>query len=271
MFDAVITFDDSKERKPSPKPFNLVLKKLVEDVLGKKRLPMIIMEKKPNINLRKSFNAKLAAIHGFAPYGYDHLYLIKDNNELDFVNLKIFLKKYNNAKKFIFGFTSSVYNVFFKNKKINGYKNYFKNSVIIHGGGWKKMEKEKISNLQFKKFLTKKFFINKVINYYGLIEQTGSIFFQCNNCNYFRNSIYSDIIIRDKNFNPINKHSKNQKGFIQLLSVLPSSYPGNSILTEDIGEINYRNNCKECGKFGGKRFLVHGRSKIAEVRGCSDA
>ena len=28
MFDAVITFDDSKERKPSPKPFNLVLEKL---------------------------------------------------------------------------------------------------------------------------------------------------------------------------------------------------------------------------------------------------
>ena len=28
MFDAVVTFDDSKERKPSPKPFNLVLKKL---------------------------------------------------------------------------------------------------------------------------------------------------------------------------------------------------------------------------------------------------
>ena len=28
MFDVVITFDDSKERKPSPKPFNLVLEKL---------------------------------------------------------------------------------------------------------------------------------------------------------------------------------------------------------------------------------------------------
>ena len=28
MFDAVITFDDSNERKPSPKPFNLVLEKL---------------------------------------------------------------------------------------------------------------------------------------------------------------------------------------------------------------------------------------------------
>ena len=28
MFDVVVTFDDSKERKPSPKPFNLALEKL---------------------------------------------------------------------------------------------------------------------------------------------------------------------------------------------------------------------------------------------------
>lgn len=28
MFDAIVTFDDSKERKPSPVPFNLVLKRL---------------------------------------------------------------------------------------------------------------------------------------------------------------------------------------------------------------------------------------------------
>lgn len=31
MFDAIVTFDDSKERKPSPVPFNLVLKRLGVD------------------------------------------------------------------------------------------------------------------------------------------------------------------------------------------------------------------------------------------------
>jgi putative hydrolase of the HAD superfamily len=31
MFDAIVTFDDSKERKPSPVPFNLVLKQLGVD------------------------------------------------------------------------------------------------------------------------------------------------------------------------------------------------------------------------------------------------
>ena len=77
----------------------------------------------------------------------------------------------------------------------------------------------------------------------------------------FHNLSFSDILIRDKNF----KIQRNgSKGFIQLLSTLPTSYPGHSILTEDIGEIvdNHKCNCS----FQGKRFLVHGRVKEAEIR-----
>ena len=81
----------------------------------------------------------------------------------------------------------------------------------------------------------------------------------------FHDKSFSDFLIRDKNF----KIQKNgSKGFIQLLSTLPTSYPGHSILTEDIGEIIGVDNCK-CG-LKGKYFVVHGRAKEAEVRGCSD-
>ena len=47
-------------------------------------------------------------------------------------------------------------------------------------------------------------------------------------------SEFSDIIIRDENFNIL---KKNETGFIQLFSLLPTSYPGHNILTEDIGKI----------------------------------
>ena len=63
--------------------------------------------------------------------------------------------------------------------------------------------------------------------------------------------------------------SKNKKrGLVQLISVLPTSYPGHNILTEDIGEIVGENDCV-CGK-GGKYFLIHGREEKSEIRGCSD-
>jgi hypothetical protein len=53
-----------------------------------------------------------------------------------------------------------------------------------------------------------------------------------------------------------------------LLSLIPKSYPGHSILTEDLGTIYGVDNC-QCGRKG-KYFKVHGRIKSAEIRGCSD-
>ena len=98
-----------------------------------------------------------------------------------------------------------------------------------------------------------------------MIEQTGSIFLECQKCGHFVTSIFSDILIRDKNFKLVNN---GERGFIQLLSLLPTSYPGHSILTEDIGEILKKNSCS-CSKLG-KQFIVYGRAEESEIRGCSD-
>ena len=84
-------------------------------------------------------------------------------------------------------------------------------------------------------------------------------------CEYLHTSIFSDILIRDEKFNLV---KNGQKGLIQLLSLLPTSYPGHNILTEDVGEIIGEDNCK-CG-MKGKYFLVHGRAKNSEIRGCSN-
>ena len=55
---------------------------------------------------------------------------------------------------------------------------------------------------------------------------------------------------------------------MQLTSILPFSYPGHNILTDDLGEILGVDNCK-CGRLG-KFFKIHGRINNAEIRGCSD-
>ena len=98
-----------------------------------------------------------------------------------------------------------------------------------------------------------------------MVEQTGSLFIESKKCGYFHTTIYSEIIIRDEKFNVL-KNGK--KGLIQLLSLLPTSYPGHNILTEDIGVIVGEDDCK-CG-LKGKYFLVHGRAKNSETRGCGN-
>ncbi len=52
------------------------------------------------------------------------------------------------------------------------------------------------------------------------------------------------------------------------MSVLPVSYPGHSLLTEDEGVLEGVDNCP-CGRKG-KYFKITGRLKHAVLRGCSD-
>lgn len=242
-----------------------VLNEIMSNLLGKTRIPMLIIDQKPNISDTKKFNAKTAAIIGFSMFGKNHSYLLNDNNDINYVSLNKFLSDFGKTKFFVFGFTSLVYEYLINNlntKKLNSNLN---NGILLHGGGWKKMQKIKVSNKIFKEKLFKKFQFKKIVNYYGLIEQTGSIFIECEKCGRFVTSRYSDVIIRDKNFDIV---EKGKRGYIQLLSLLPTSYPGHSILTEDIGEIPDDKKCS-CAKHG-KSFLVYGRAEKSEIRGCSD-
>ena len=51
-------------------------------------------------------------------------------------------------------------------------------------------------------------------------------------------------------------------------SLLPISYPGHNLLTEDLGTIHGLDGCT-CGRRG-KYFSVEGRVEGTQLRGCSD-
>tara|TARA_B100001123_G_scaffold449814_1_gene616874 strand:- start:3007 stop:4068 length:1062 start_codon:yes stop_codon:yes gene_type:complete len=242
-----------------------VLSQIVQNFLGKKRLPMLVIDQNPNLLNRSTFNARMAAIYGFSIFGKNLTYLLDENHKINYLLLNNFLKKYGKNKFFLFGFTSFVFDNLINKLSKKLCKNTFENGILLHGGGWKKMEKIKINNDEFKKKLFKKLKLKEIYNYYGLVEQTGSIFIECKYCNCFVTSNFSEILIRDTNFNVL---KSGKKGFIQLLSLLPRSYPGHSIITEDIGEIVDNKTCKCSIK--GTRFIVHGRAKHSETRGCSD-
>ena len=78
--------------------------------------------------------------------------------------------------------------------------------------------------------------------------------------------LYSDVIPRRAN--DFSVCDIGEKGIIQVVSVLPHSYPGHSLLTEDEGIILGEDDCP-CGRKG-KYFKLTGRIKQAELRGCSD-
>ena len=126
------------------------------------------------------------------------------------------------------------------------------------------MHNLRVNNNIFKKEVRRLFGLKQVYNYYGMIEQTGSVFVECEK-GYFHCSIFSDVFTRNSK---LELSKINESGLIQTLSLLPLSYPGHNILTEDIGIIHGIDDCP-CGKKG-KYFSVLGRVPSAELRGCSD-
>ncbi len=242
-----------------------VLTKITSSFIGKKRLPMLVIDTKAIIKDSKLFSARGAGILGFSMLGYDVTYALDEQMNINYDVITAFLEKHKGERILLFGFTFMIWEYFFKCLKNSNNTMKFDDGILIHGGGWKKLEDQAVDNATFKKNINDVFGITKIFNYYGMVEQTGSIYMECE-AGHLHASIYSDVIIRDhRDFSSL---GVGKKGLIQLLSLLAYSYPGHSILSEDIGELLGEDNC-DCGRKG-KYFKVYGRIKNAEIRGCSD-
>lgn len=237
----------------------------IQPIVGSNRLPMIIIDNKNAVKDRATFNARGAGILGFSIFGRDHFYLLDDQMQVDWDGLSVFLEKHKNEKILLFGFTYVIWKYLYQESNNKNMKIDFGDSILIHGGGWKNFLAEEVKKSTFNITLKDKLGIVKIVNYYGMIEQVGSIFFECEK-GYFHTPNYADLLIRD----PITFEvlPNRVKGIIQVFSLLPYSYPGHSLITEDLGEIIGEDDC-QCGNKG-KYFNVIGRLPSAEIRGCSD-
>ncbi|WLR50567.1 acyl-protein synthetase [Bacillus tianshenii] len=238
---------------------------IVQSFVGKKRLPMIILDSKSVIKNRKSFSARGAGILGFSNFGRNHFYALNDSMELDEEGLQAFLDKHQGEQILLFGFTFMVWQYFYQVCRERGLNFNLSDGLLIHGGGWKKLKDEAVSNDDFKAALREQFGLARIHNYYGMVEQVGSIFMECEH-GYFHPPHFADVLVRD--MNSLEVLSYKEKGLLQVLSILPKSYPGHSLLTEDLGEIIGEDDCS-CGRKG-RYFTVEGRLPKAEIRGCSD-
>ncbi|MDR3279819.1 MAG: hypothetical protein LBT23_04845 [Synergistaceae bacterium] len=240
------------------------LAKITSDFLGPKRLPMIIVDSSAVLKDRNMFSARGAGILGFSMLGRDVVYALDENMRINYEDLRAFLDRHNDGAILLFGFTFMVWEHFYKPLSLSGGLR-INNGILIHGGGWKKLAGEMVSAERFKAGLREAFGVKRVHNYYGMVEQTGSIFMECEH-GRLHCSVFSDVITR--RHGDFSVCGIDEQGLMQVLSLLPRSYPGHSILTEDLGRITGVDDCP-CGRLG-RTFAIDGRAERAEARGCGD-
>ena len=242
---------------------------IASDFTGSSRMPMIIIDCPSVIKNRAMFSARGAGILGFSIFGAKKIYALDDDMKLDIEALTEFLEKYKGQQILLFGFTFMIWQHFYKEllqlKQKQGITFDLSDGILIHGGGWKKLISEAVSPEEFHARLNDVCGLTHIHDYYGMVEQTGCIYMECE-CGHLHASVFSDVVMRRPYDFSICEIG--EPGIIQVVSTIPESYPGHSLLTEDEGVLLGEDDCP-CGRMG-KYFKINGRLKNAEIRGCSD-
>jgi hypothetical protein len=249
------------------------LSKILSNLLDSKKRNFFIIDVEPEkYNPDQVMSARQAGMAGYLMGAKTKNYLLrldeKKNIIIDSENFEKLVNESQNNSVVIIGYTYMLYKHFLnnpylikKNPKIGN------NAKIIHFGGWKKLQDKNISKKLLLQKIKNSLDISEsnVYDIYGFTEQLGTVYISqgTNGC---RVSSYSHVLVRDVKSLEVLKEG--QTGFLQFISPLPMSYPGFSILNDDLGKINLR----AIGKGNNEiiEFLVNPRLDNAEDRGCGD-
>lgn len=239
--------------------------KILQQFIGKQRRPMLIIDAPGVQHEQTHFTARSAGALGLALAGRDHHYALTADMQPDWEAIESFGERYGTQPVLLFGFTYLIWQYFLEPLKQANKPLHLPQGILFHSGGWKKLAHRAVDQATFDHQCTALLGIRDVHNFYGMAEQTGSIFIACEQ-GYLHAPVMADVLIRDRDTLAPLPHG--QSGLIQVLSGLPLSYPGHSLLTEDVGVCLGEDDCP-CGRQG-RYFQVHGRLANAPAKGCSD-
>jgi phenylacetate-coenzyme A ligase PaaK-like adenylate-forming protein len=232
---------------------------------GKRRLPLIILDSPVIGSANALFSVRRAIAMGNMFLGSDIIFALDENMAIAADKISEFLKKHEHETILFFGMTFIIWQHIVDAMRALNLRFKVEKGILFHGGGWKKLINLQVDSETFKQAICDVIGSVEIHDTYGMSEQLGTAFIECE-YGHMHCPIFSDVFVR--RFNDFACAGFGERGFLEILQLLPTSYPGHILLTEDEGEILGEDDCP-CGRLG-KYIKIHGRIKGAEIRGCSD-
>ena len=244
---------------------------IVRDFIGSTRRPYLVVDTAESLAVQGQIGARAAAIQALRSFATEIVCCMRAGEagspELELDKLLSCAAKWKDQEVLVYGFTYVIWTQLIQPLKRQGITLDLPNVRILHSGGWKRLEHQSVTRDVFNREVAAVFGSspNRVIDYYGMVENVGVIY---PDCEYGNKHVpaFADVIIRDPlTLAPL---GPGRKGLIQVCSVLPTSFPGFLLLTEDTAQLIGDDSCL-CGRRG-PSFRFAGRLAKAEVRGCGN-
>ena len=244
---------------------------IIRDFVGATRRPYLVVDTQENLGRQAELGARGAAIQALGSFATEIVACMKTNAHgdatLDLDKLVASAAKWKDAEVLVYGFTYVIWTQLVEPLRRRGLTLHLPKVHVLHSGGWKRLESEAVTKDVFVRDVAAVFGCSpdRVIDYYGMVENVGVVYPDC--ARGFKHvPAFADVIIRDPlTLTPV---SAGHQGLVQVCSVLPTSFPGFLLLTDDMGEIVGEDGCA-CGRRGTHfRFLK--RVPKVEVRGCGN-
>lgn len=244
------------------------------DFIGKERRRFIVCDVPPAPGASHELSARAAAMTGFLSFARSRTYILKTTQtggfEIDFPALESFFDEMSRdpTPVCLAGFTVLLYTALLE--PLQGVGKSFSmppGTVIIHIGGWKKLKDRAVDRITLAQAARDVFDVpaEAILDIYGFTEQMGTIHVECRHGRKHAPA-FADVLVRDPT--TLSPLPDNAVGLGQFLSTVPHSYPGFSVLTDDLVRVTGRKDCP-CGRQG-TTFEVLGRDDGVELRGCGD-
>lgn len=244
---------------------------IIRDFIGPARRPYLVVDTLTNLGHDSALSARAAAIQALLPFATETVCCLRQRPDeeasLDIDALIAFAERWRDAEILVYGFTYLIWTSLVESLRQRGVSFAMPGVRVLHSGGWKRLTRLSVSKQDFSKGVASIFGCapERVIDYYGMIENVGVIYPDCE-FGHKHVPAFADVIVRD----PLSlaPAAPGQPGLLQVCSILPGSFPGFLLLTEDIAQIVAEDGCP-CGRRG-PHFLYLHRAPRAELRGCGD-
>ncbi|MGA2059065.1 MAG: acyl-protein synthetase [Thermoguttaceae bacterium] len=247
------------------------LASILKEHLGGHRRPYLVLDAQESVAAGDTLTARGAAIRGVGNFASETIYGMKKqaNGDLaaDWVCIEDFFQRHGQKPVLLFGFTFMVWTRFVEEAERRAIKFQAPMAQLLHSGGWKKLADQAVAKNEFTRRTSDVLGCDPrgILDFYGMIEQVGTVFVDCQSGNKHAPAFADVLIRRPYTLQPA---SIGQTGIIEVVSVLPSSYPGQVLITEDQGVLMGVDDCP-CGRLG-NYFRFTKRIEQAEARGCGD-